>query len=394
MIKTGIGELDGYLLGGIPKGKSLLFYTDPGVEGEKLGLQSIYNNLSCGKNVIYVISSISSDRAKESFQELGWKIDTFGEKLTIIDGYSALIGDQTEKMVMVEDPYDIENYEDVLEGQISVFSNNCMVVFESLSTIIDMCGEKETLKKIASWNEVFQERKITSIYNFIAWPYAGTILNKLRRLFDAVIDVCSISERVIIGQCYCPTKIKWGGTTGDSVPFRVYKPGGVKNYIPKICVIGLHNAGKSSFIESLSMKSLSNKKIESNITVEHGFIKHAGFTVDILGIQGDQDIKSFVETIKEDIIGIFLVIDSTNPSQFIWTKKVLDDIRLDGLPVIIVANKQDVKNAVTTEEIEKKMRIPPDIPVIPTVATEGKNVLSAYEKLIEIITKRNIYGKQ
>ena len=132
MIKTGLGELDGYLLGGIPKGNSLLFYTDPGVEGEKLGLQIIYNNLSSGKNVIYVISSISSERAKESFRELGWKIDTFGEKLSIIDGYSALIGDQTEKMVMVEDPYDIENYEDVLEGQISVFSNNCMVVFESL----------------------------------------------------------------------------------------------------------------------------------------------------------------------------------------------------------------------------------------------------------------------
>jgi small GTP-binding protein len=295
---------------------------------------------------------------------------------------------------MVEDPYDIENYEEVLEERISAFSNNCMVLFESLSTIIDMCGEKETLKKIAAWNEVFQERKITSIYNFVAWPYAGTILNKLRRLFDAIIDVCSISERVIIGQCYCPTKIKWGGKTGDSVPFRVCKPGGVKNYTPKICVIGPHNAGKSSFIESLSMKSLSTKKIESNITVEHGFIKHVGFTVDILGIQGDQDIKSFIETINKDLIGVFLVIDSTNPSKFIWAKKVLDAIRLAGLPLIIVANKQDAENAVTKGGIEKKLKITPDIPVIPTVATEGKNVISAYEKLIEIITKRNIYGKQ
>ena len=115
MIKTGIDQLDEYLLGGIPNGNSLLFYADPGIEGEKLGLQIIYNNSSCGKNVIYVISSISSERAKESFREMGWKIETFGEKLSIIDGYSALIGDQTEKSVMVEDPYDIENYEDVLE---------------------------------------------------------------------------------------------------------------------------------------------------------------------------------------------------------------------------------------------------------------------------------------
>jgi signal recognition particle receptor subunit beta len=142
------------------------------------------------------------------------------------------------------------------------------------------------------------------------------------------------------------------------------------------------------------MKSLSIKKTESNITAEHGFIKHAGFTVDILGIQGDQDIKSFLETVNKDLIGVFLVIDSTNPSQFIWAKKVLNTIRLAGLPLLIVANKQDAENAVTKEEIAKKMKITPDIPVIPTVAKEGKNVISTYEKLIEIITKRNINGKQ
>jgi small GTP-binding protein len=394
MIETGIKRLDEYFMGGVPEGKSLLFYVEPGVEGEKFGLQVVYNNLSQGRNVIYVISSISSILVKESFIEMRWEMSSFQNNFSIIDGYSALIGERADERLMIDDPYDIFNYEEVLEDQISAFSDNCIVVIESLSTLFDMCGEKDVLKRMAYWIESFQEREIPSIYNFIAWPYAGMVLNKVRRLFDAIIDVYSISERVIIGQCYCPTKINWGGKTGNSVPFRVRKSGGVEDYTPKICVIGAKNAGKSSFIKSLSMKPVSMKRMGSTIEFEHGFINHAGFAVDILGIQDPKEFTAHMENIRNDIIGIFLLIDSTRPSEFIWEKKLMNEIRSTGLPIIIVRNKQDLDKTFTKKDIEKKMSIPLDIPIIPTVATDKKTVLGAYEKLIEMIIDRNRYGKQ
>ena len=167
MIETGIKRLDEYIMGGIPDGKSLLFYVEPGVEGGKFGLQIVYNNLSLGRNVIYVISSISSMLANESFIEMGWKMDLFRDNFSIIDGYSALIGDRAEERMMIDDPYDIVSYEDVLEDQISAFSGDCIVVFESLSTLFDMCGEKDVLKRVSHWIESFQERGITSIYHNI-----------------------------------------------------------------------------------------------------------------------------------------------------------------------------------------------------------------------------------
>ena len=34
MVETGIPKLDEFLGGGIPKGKSLVYYSQPGVEGE------------------------------------------------------------------------------------------------------------------------------------------------------------------------------------------------------------------------------------------------------------------------------------------------------------------------------------------------------------------------
>ncbi|MCZ7397132.1 MAG: hypothetical protein O8C59_01305 [Candidatus Methanoperedens sp.] len=44
-IETGIPKLDDFLGGGIPKGKSLIYYIQPGVEGEIFGMQTVYNTL-------------------------------------------------------------------------------------------------------------------------------------------------------------------------------------------------------------------------------------------------------------------------------------------------------------------------------------------------------------
>ena len=50
-----------------------------------------------------------------------------------------------------------------------------------------------------------------------------------------------------------------------------------------------------------------------------------------------------------------------------------------------IANKQDLPGALPPEEVKKRMRLPPEIPVVGTVATEKKNLLNGVETLLSLI---------
>ncbi len=390
MIETGIPRLDEYFRGGIPKGRSLLFYIEPGLEGGKLGMQIIHHNLMQGKTVIYVVSSLPPKLGRESFKEMGWDLDRFPEHFSIIDGYSYLVGIPTEEKIVVRDPHDILDYADLIAEQVGKCESSPLVVFESLSTLIDLCGEKNVLVKISQWKETFQVEEVTSIYNFVAWPYSEAILNKVRRTFDAIVDVNSICERVIIGQCYCPSKIKWGGVTGNCILFKVCKPGGVRDYIPRVLVTGPHQSGKTAFVTALSTRPVSVEKLRAKVALDHGFVEYNGFAVDIFGTPGQDWFDTLLDIMGGEAMGIFIVVDSSQPSQFPRAKEMMDKTFGSGLPYVVVANKQDVTGALGVEEIREKMGIANDIPIVPATATKKIGVFEAFEKLIGKITKRRM----
>ncbi|MFQ6057210.1 MAG: ATPase domain-containing protein, partial [Methanosarcinales archaeon] len=115
MIETGIPKLDEYLKGGIPKGKSLVYYSHPGVEGNIFGMQSLYHNLKKGINGVLIVSSMDPKMVRSQFGDFGWSLREFGDNLIIVDAYSSLIGVSSEEKYVVSDPEDINSLNAVLE---------------------------------------------------------------------------------------------------------------------------------------------------------------------------------------------------------------------------------------------------------------------------------------
>jgi len=77
MIETGIPKLDDYLHGGVPLGKTLVYYAYPGVEGAVFGMQSLCHAISNGISGVYVASSTEPHRIREQFSEFGWDADEY-----------------------------------------------------------------------------------------------------------------------------------------------------------------------------------------------------------------------------------------------------------------------------------------------------------------------------
>ncbi|MDY6958608.1 MAG: GTP-binding protein, partial [Halobacteriota archaeon] len=292
--------------------------------------------------------------------------------------------DSTERYV-VENPENIENINDTISEAMMHFPGE-VIVCGSLSTIMDLCGEKETLRCIENWNKIICVNDSVGIYNFTAWPYSKETIKRIRDdYFNATIKVGGIAERVIFGQYYGVPKVDWTDTIVESVLFRIYRPGGVKVYLPKILVTGPFNAGKSSFIRSLSTRSVSVDRFGTTVALDHGHVDHKGFSAEIFGTPGQERFDPILKTLGGEAMGVFLVIDSTNPSEFSRAKQMLDITKTFGLPSVIVANKQDMPGASSIESIRIQMKLPEDIPIAPTVSKEGEGVKEAFEMLIDRI---------
>jgi len=203
MIETGIPKLDEFLGGGIPKGKSLVYYIQPGVEGEIFGMQTVYNTLKKGGCCVLVVSSTIPDIVKSQFKEYGWDIQPYNSRFFCVDAYNPLIGAPSNEKYIVTKPDSIEEFNKIISDILKQLPPST-IVFGSLSTIMDLCGEKETIEAIRRWNKMAMLYDHVMVYNFTAWPYSEETLNSIREeLFNAVISIGGIAERVIFGQYFC-----------------------------------------------------------------------------------------------------------------------------------------------------------------------------------------------
>jgi len=387
MIETGIPKLDEYLGGGIPLGKSLVYYNQPGVEGEVFGMQTMYHNLKNGGTCIYVASSSNPKTVKDQFKEYGWNLGSFGERIKFIDAYSQLIGAPTDAEYLVSNPNDIESLTGIIEKAIEDLEMPCTLIFSSLSTIMDLCGENETLAAIQRWNDMGKENHVI-IYNFTAWPYSEETLNRIKGdLFNAVISIGGIAERVIFGHYFGVLKADWTKTVYKSMLFRVLRPGGIRLYIPKILVTGPYSAGKTTFVHALSAKATSVDRLGTTVALDHGYVDYKGFSADVFGTPGQERFDPIIKLLSGEAMGVFLVVDSTSLKDFIRAKKMLEITKAYGLPHVIIANKQDVRGALKPEKIREKFNIPEDVPIVPAIAKEGVGVYEAFEVLIDKITR-------
>lgn len=386
MIRTGIPKLDDYLGGGIPKGKSICYYIQPGVQGEVFGMQTLVGTLEQGGTGVFITTTMAPSMVKEELGEYGWDMNKYGDRFAIVDAYSGLTGTRSEEKYVVEDPTDIENISRVINTAMEDLSSGGMVC-GSLSHLTDLCGT-DIVEYIKQWNKLTMLNDGIAVYNFTAWPYKEELLNKMKsELFDCVVQVGGVGGRILFGQYYGIIRANWYDAENKYVLFRIVEPGGVKVYIPKLIVTGPFNAGKSTFIQALSTRAVSVDRLGTTVALDHGHVDHKGFSVDIFGTPGQERFDPIIKLLGKEAYGVFVVVDSTAPEEFARAKAMLEILRGYGLPYIVVANKQDMKGALNEKEIREKMEFGDEINIVPCAATEKKGVIEAFETLVDIVVE-------
>ncbi len=379
MLKTGIPKLDELLEGGIAQNKSILFYSTPGVENIPFALQLLYNRLQQGDHVLYLVNNKKPGVVRFMLEDYGWDISKFekNKQFAFFDAYSGLLGLKSAERFSIKNITDVEEIKKELTKALKELKNkNTIVIFDSLSNLLDLCGMSISIS--AGLNKCLPDmRKLnaTPVFLFTEWAYSKHTLDQIRTLFDCVINLKAIERKVILRNYFNVSKANWiKKLKKQGIPFKITKPGGVRVYIPKVLVTGPFHAGKSSFVHSASTKAVSVDRLGTTVALDHGHVDFKGFAVDLWGTPGQERFDPILELLGSESLGVVVVVDSTDPKGFARAKDMLEKTKTEGLPSVVAANKANLKGALKPAEIRKKMKIPKEIPIIPIVAEDLKQV--------------------
>jgi uncharacterized protein len=165
--------------------------------------------------------------------------------------------------------------------------------------------------------------------------------------------------------------------------------------ILKVIVDGAFSSGKTSFIEGVSENEVFSVDIphhfyDMSISWDFGLIESdKNVKILFLGTPSTHSIDVKQAIIKHAVIGTVVMVDSsTNPGLWREAEAIIHRRAIAmGKPFVVVANKQDRPNAFSPENLRIMLNIPPEIPVVPCVATDKESVKRVLVALLDEVLK-------
>ncbi|OQY37340.1 MAG: GTP-binding protein [Chloroflexota bacterium] len=174
----------------------------------------------------------------------------------------------------------------------------------------------------------------------------------------------------------------------------------------KMVVTGPFSSGKTEFIQSVSEidvvsteRKISSEaeKIKETTTVAMDFGR---ITIDdnlvlyLFGTPGQKRFDFMWEILSEGMLGFVVMVDSSRPETFREARRILETFRAYApTPYIVTANKQDIPDAWSVEDMRIALRLSPEVKLLPCVATDKETVKNALLELLYGILEKMEAGE-
>ena len=166
----------------------------------------------------------------------------------------------------------------------------------------------------------------------------------------------------------------------------------------KIVVTGPFSSGKTQFIQTISEIDVvaterritrPEERIKDQTTVAMDFGR---ITVDqdlvlyLFGTPGQRRFDFMWEVLSEGMLGFVVLLDSVRPETFREARDILATFRSYApVPYIVAANKQDLEDAWSPQDLRIALRIPESTKMVPCVATERESVKHTLLELLYLV---------
>ncbi|CAF1418635.1 unnamed protein product [Rotaria magnacalcarata] len=164
----------------------------------------------------------------------------------------------------------------------------------------------------------------------------------------------------------------------------------------RILMLGLDNAGKTTILYRMKRAEDFNTVPTIGFNVET-ISPCRGVSLTVWDVGGQDHLRTLWHHYFDNVDGLVFVIDSTDCRRLSLSKAELNGIyqheSMKNVPLIIIANKQDSKEALSAEVLAEKLDLihwPNDSYfIIPCCALTGAGLTDAFKCLAKMIRKRN-----
>ncbi|GAB4424680.1 MAG: ATP/GTP-binding protein [Anaerolineae bacterium] len=163
----------------------------------------------------------------------------------------------------------------------------------------------------------------------------------------------------------------------------------------KMVITGPFSAGKTEFIQSVSEidvvsteRKISSdaERVKEDTTVAMDFGR---ITVDddlvlyLFGTPGQRRFDFMWEILSEGMLGFVVLVDSVRPETFREARHILEVFKAyANTPYVVAANKQDLPDAWTPDDVRIALKIEKNVKVLGCVARDKETVK---EVLLELL---------
>ncbi|XP_022359703.1 ADP-ribosylation factor-like protein 14 [Enhydra lutris kenyoni] len=161
----------------------------------------------------------------------------------------------------------------------------------------------------------------------------------------------------------------------------------------QILLLGLDSAGKSTLLYKLKFAKDITTVPTVGFNVEMIELEKS-FSLTVWDVGGQEKMRTVWEYYSENTDGLMYVVDSTDKQRLEDSRRELKHIlkneHIKNVPVVLLANKQDMPGALTAEDITRMFRVKQlcsdrNWYVQPCCAITGDGLMDGFRKLTEFV---------
>lgn len=379
----GVPHLD-QLIGKVPEGSRIMLVADPGTDGPDMLWQAAAHLLEQREKVIIVAWDRSPDRVREALRRHAVS-DAAIKRMFVVDANSGQFSGDQQSAYHLEDPSDANEVRDLLRT-LATDHPDAWLVFDSLSGAYDALGSDER-----GWQDVTEGlsgfRGVLGL--FMRWPYIDPDA-ALGPSFEAILSLRAVEQGVIRNQAFHIHQLMWKGQWDAGTRIVAKKGDRVSVVVPKLVVVGPPNAGKTTFISTVSDVMEGTEREGTTVAMDRGRYEADGITAEVWGSPGQSRFDALLDNILSHATGAVVLVDSTDPDSFDRAKELVERIRSMGVGMAVVANKQDLDGAVPPEELQRILGVPGNVPVLGCKATEPQSAKATIHRLLRSLLSMGV----
>ncbi|KAJ9437210.1 ADP-ribosylation factor-like protein 3 [Diplonema papillatum] len=127
----------------------------------------------------------------------------------------------------------------------------------------------------------------------------------------------------------------------------------------RILVLGLDNAGKTCCLKRLSDEETENVMPTKGFNIKS--LSQEGFKLNVWDVGGQRIIRPYWRNYFQETDAVLYVVDSADQKRLDETSLelslLLEEEKLAGCPVLVLANKQDLLKALSSDEISQALKL-------------------------------------